>query len=316
MATINHLATVVPIRAQTTAQRPVSIPVDFGSIQYETRRWPYVLALPVMWLLAFWAATKRWVRHLVGLPPGINSLWFDGLGESCKLVKGTAATTHALDEIYANVPRANGLGAWLDTFWLNMRNCQAVRNRKKLVELQLMWAVKCFEDQAEIFFLSIACGSAQAVVEGLVSLGELGRKVRVVLVDKDPMALGHALSLAKRHGLDKQFEAKCVTAGRIEELGLQPHVVEMCGLLDYFPKPHAVRLLRKVRRVMASEGVLITCNIAPNPETPFVRHVVDWPMIYRTQSELEELLSEAGFEQFRLTYEPLQIHGVAVARKM
>jgi hypothetical protein len=58
-------------------------------------------------------------------------------------------------------------------------------------------------------------------------------------------------------------------------------------------------------------------NIHPNPEKPFLDWVLLWPMIYRSEAELAELLVEGGFVSSNslLVYEPFRIHGIAVVRK-
>ena len=50
-------------------------------------------------------------------------------------------------------------------------------------------------------------------------------------------------------------------------------------------------------------------------EKHFLKWVVNWSMIYRNPYELAEIASVAGFEDYRLIYEPLRIHGVLVAEK-
>ncbi|MFA5318880.1 MAG: hypothetical protein WC387_00765, partial [Candidatus Paceibacterota bacterium] len=59
----------------------------------------------------------------------------------------------------------------------------------------------------------------------------------------------------------------------------------------------------------------LTCNIAPNFEQHFLKWVINWPMIYRSPRELADVIEQACFDDFRLIYEPLMIHGIVVAHK-
>ena len=92
----------------------------------------------------------------------------------------------------------------------------------------------------------------------------------------------------------------------------------MVGLLDYFDQEHAVEILKKIYKVLAPNGWLITCNIRPNLERPFLTKGVGWSMIYRTPQELAEIVVKAGFpaSSLRIIYEPLKIHGLAIAQKL
>ncbi len=63
-------------------------------------------------------------------------------------------------------------------------------------------------------------------------------------------------------------------------------------------------------------GQLITCNIVPNFESPFVTKGINWPLIYRRPEELARLLIKGGFqsEKIELKYEPFKIHCLAIAK--
>lgn len=289
------------------------------SMEYECRRWPYYLILPISLLLTVYVMLKKMVRKAVGLPPPeTNTLWFDGLGESPRQVKEGAASWKALNEIYNyNFKRPPSLKAFIDSFWQGMLNCQAVRNRYKLVRKEFSQAVLKFADEKEVRIISLACGSAQAVVEVISGFKKNGLVVRAVLVDLSQEALEYAQQLAADHGVADQIVTKQVSVSQVVEIAeeFRPHVVEMLGLLDYFPQDKAIKLAKKVEQALELGGYFLTCNIAPNIERWFVLWVINWWMIYRRPSDLVEIALEANFTSFRLVYEPLQIHGVLIAEK-
>lgn len=288
-------------------------------VEFEELRWPYFLALPAMWILTLYVMAKKSVYKLLGKDgPKINTFWFDGLGLSCRKAKEGAASWSALDEIYNyQFGQRNGLGGFVDDFWEGMFNCQAVRNRLKLVKQQIERAILRFSNHEEIRLLSLATGSAQGVIEVMAELKERGIRVRALLLDIDQTALDYAKQLARRHDVSDQIEMVKASVAQVSRVSksFQPHIIEMVGLLDYIPRDKAIRLVRKILESLADKGIFLTCNIAPNLEMRFLRWVVNWPMIYRTPVELAEIVSEAGFSQCRLVYEPLEIHGLMIAQK-
>ena len=286
---------------------------------YERRRWPYLLALPLMWLLTVYVMVKKAVYKTLRLPgPRVNSLWFDGLGCSPRKVKEGAASWQALDEIYNyDFKGPLSLAVAVDNFWEGMLNCQAVRNRFKLARQEVRRAILRFSNHEEVRLISLACGSAQAVIEIMAEFKAAGVTVRTILVDIDQVALDYARDLAVRYGVADQMETYRASAAQVVKLsrGFKPQIVEMLGLLDYISQDKAIRLAEKIRQSLEPKGVFLTCNIAPNPERHFLKWVVNWPMIYRTAGDLAEISREAGFSDCRLIYEPLRIHGLLIAQK-
>ena len=289
------------------------------TVEFETRRWPYYLALPVMWLLTIWVMAKKAVYKLFGKPgPKISTLWFDGLGLSCRKLKENAASWRALDETYNyQFGSHNGLGGLVDDFWEGMLNCQAVRNRLKLVKQEIRQAILRFSDHEEVRVFSLAAGSAQGVIEVMAELKAQNIKIRTLLVDIDPTALSYAQELAKRYGVADQIEMVRANVAQVARISrnFQPQVIEMIGLLDYIPQNKAIRLVRKIHESLRTKGIFLTSNINHNVEQCFLQWGINWQLIYRSPEELAEIVSEAGFSDFRLIYEPLKIHGLVIAQK-
>ena len=296
----------------------VTITQQAKTAKFEKRRWPYILTMPISWLLTIWVMTKKTVYRWLGKPePSTNTAWFDGLGPSCRRVKEGHASWRALDEIYNHQFGQGGFGGLIDDFWGGMLNCQSVRNRLKLVKQEVERAIMRFSNHKEVRLLSLAAGSAQGIIEVMAKLKSKGIRVRALLLDIDQSALDYAKKLADQYGVGDQIETvktSVAFASRVSK-DFQPQIIEMLGLLDYIPRDKAVRLIRTIRESLPDKGVFLTCNIAPNIEMHFARWVINWSMIYRTPAELAEVVTEAGFDDCRLVYEPLKVHGLAIAQK-
>lgn len=283
------------------------------NIIFEKNLFWYRVALPVMWMLTVWVFCKKMLYGLFGSQPSINTFWFDGLGTSCRGIKEGVASWKALDIIY-KYPK----GTLADAFWIGMVNAQAVRNRLKIVRCEIYDLAKhiALDREQEVRIFSIACGSAQAVIEVLVLLKQEGILAQVFLTDREQSALDYAWDLAVKNGVEKQVSFAVAKASEVEQLAgeFKPNIVEMVGLLDYYIHPKAVRLFRRVRNVLATTGgFFITCNVIPNPEMRFLKWVINWVMVYRSPKELESVADEAGFDKHYLLREPLNVHVVIVA---
>ena len=296
------------------------IPADNQPIKlatFEKRRWPYILTLPISWLLTLYVMAKKGIYKLFGISgPSINTFWFDGLGSSNRKIKEGAASWKALDIIY-NYRFGESLLNIVDDFWIGMMNAQAVRNRFKLVKQELRRAILKFSNYEEVRLISLACGSAQAVIELIAELKLKRIIVRVILIDIDQSALDHAKDLGRQHGVSDQIEMVKASVSQVIKVSrnFRPQIIEMLGLLDYIPQEKAIRLAAKIRESLDSNGVFLTGNIASNPERHFLDWVINWQMIYREPADLVEIANRAGFSDYRLIYEPLKIHGVVVAQK-
>ena len=221
-------------------------------------------------------------------------------------------TTHASQSIWQKIMWA---------VWFNTNNAKAVRNRLRLVERELKHAINTtavLRDQINL--LSIASGSARAVVEVLFSLHSHRKTISVKFLDKNPEAIEYSKDLTKT--LPKNYHLDWIidTASNFPKyygVDKKPDIIEMVGLMDYFHDPWAIRLLTLIRENLNLEGVLITANIIPNSEQKFISNAVGWKMIYRTPEDLIDLALAAGFEKnkIKIIYEPLKIHAVLIARK-
>jgi len=290
-----------------------------SSIRYEKNDWLDILRLPIMWMLALWVVIKR---KILGLKLKINTYWFDGISPTCRTMKENARRWKALDIAYNyKFERRNDFITKITNFWLKIKNARAVRNRLKLVKKKLREEVDKFSyKEPEIRLVSIACGSAQGVTEILGEFRRRGIFIKAIFLDLDPTAIEYSKKLAQKSGIIDQITFVNKSVKELEEVvdDFKPHIIEMVGFLEYRTKEKAIELIKKIYRLLNLDGVALISNIAPNLENWFLSQVLNWPMIYRTQKELAEVIIKGGFNpgNCKIVYEPLKIHGIAICRKL
>lgn len=209
---------------------------------------------------------------------------------------------------------------WVERYWWGIRNAQAVRNRLRLVRRELDRASREVASlrRRPLHLVSLASGSARAVIETVACLRARGTPAVATLIDLDPEALRAGEALAARLGVERWIRGVCASVSHMEKvLDAPPDLVEMVGFLDYRPDHRAVSLIRRIHRILEPGGWFITANILPNAEQHSLKIVIDWPMIYRRPEELGALLLQGGFvpEVVTIRVEPQRIHAVSVCHK-
>jgi len=253
----------------------------------------------------------------------VSSFFIDRFSRYNHEAKYGAAGWRSLDLFYNYHERIapelkNDLEGALTRYWIErMENRQAVTNRLKVTINLLVDAFEVFAREEEIRLISIASGSAQAVVEAMKQCPTL--KISALLIDADESAIGEAKRLVKAAGLENSFSFIHDTTKALENAAhtFKPHIIEMVGFLDYRPRKQAIALISRIRQHLPEGGIFITCNIRKNREKVFLDWILLWPMIYRSEREFGDLLVNGGFQmdRIKLVYEPFKIHGIAVCRK-
>lgn len=291
----------------------IPVVVDHNKrMRYETHNWIIkVLRAPIMLFLNI-------------LPARIGRaifLAFSGENGDTRVVCQTVTTYKALEVMYTYPNRrARGETNLSDSFWESfLSNARAIRNRLLLVKGEVKEVIKKAGQRKNIVnLLSLGSGSARAIFEVAEMLNEQPR-VRIKLIDMSRNAIEFSKELARKYNIN-HVEWHRDYAQNLERYckNFHPDVVEMVGLLDYYPHEYAVDLVAKIYKVLSPGGWLVTCNIRRNFESPFVTKSINWPLIYRSPKELADILLKAGFpvEGLKLIYEPLVIHGLAIAQKI
>lgn len=263
-----------------------------------------------------------WFPFIKYLPKGLGTRLFTVSSEHTNLIRNYSKTYKALELMYTyNGFSLNGHGILDDIFthfWeSNVLNAHALRNRLKLVKKEIKKIIIDQKRHQKIRILSLASGSARAMIEVMAELKDVDIDARFVDMSRD--ALGYSRELAEEHRVANKITWIRGDVRNVEKFcdNWQPDIVEAVGLFDYLNDDEAVKLIEKVCNALDKNGSLIISNVIENPEMRFVKEVVDWDMIYRKPDQLGELLIKGGFDRHscRIILEPICIHAVAIAYK-
>ena len=286
---------------------------------FEERRWPYYLLYPFCLALTLWVMAKKCIRRILGLGAShVNSFFVDGISEECRDVRKNAKSWRALERIYNyQFGKDAGLIGRINDFWQGTMNPQALRNRLKVAKSELRRVISTFRGQEEVRIMSLAAGSARGVIEVVAELKASRGEGCVTSCGHRSYCSGVRSESGPSLGVEDQVQVTATNANFVAKVArrFQPHIIEMMGLLDYLPQKSAIRLAEKIKESLPTGGYFLTCNIYPNIERTFLKWVLDWPMIYRTRKSLTDVVVQAGFSDHVLVDEPLNIHGIVVARK-
>ncbi len=200
---------------------------------------------------------------------------------------------------------------FLDRFHFSCPNGQSVRNRYRIVkEIYKTWIPRCT--------LSIACGSAQALIHGLAEFFSEDEREDMVLClsDESENAINIARKKANFLGVSSKVEfIKSAHGHLFNFVGSRKfNCVEACGILDYLPDRYAIQLIRFAFSILESNGILILSNMSETRGAVWLRKVYNWEIIYRTYDEFIALIEKAGGKKITVFIEPWGIHPVALVR--
>jgi hypothetical protein len=222
--------------------------------------------------------------------------------------------THPIKKLYEKIAH---------TIWFNTNNSKAVRNRLRIVEHELIKIIEeKFQTTGEINIVSIAAGSARAIIESLSQTITTKHSIKVIFVDKSDEALEYSKKLLNEYSFSNlpnyNFNWINSTVNKfLDENQIKFSIIEMVGLMDYFDDSRAKIIFEKIYEKLENGGYFITANINHNSEKPFVTRAIGWPMIYRSAEHIGRLVHESGFphENLKMYYEPHRIHSIIVARR-
>ncbi|HDR2754805.1 TPA: class I SAM-dependent methyltransferase [Enterobacter asburiae] len=166
---------------------------------------------------------------------------------------------------------------------------------------------KYIHNNIESDWVSLACGAAIPVLEALRIARLNGQNVHLSLVDKDPVALRWAETMAAQDGLTVDEQLTLLrrdlvhTLVRNEDLLLelgehQADLVDALGIFEYFNDTDAAIFLQRALRLVKPGGAVIVSNmLTSSPQIDFALRCIGWEHIFpRSLQQLQDIHLAAG----------------------
>src|SRR5688572_30559283 len=230
-----------------------------------------------------------------------------------------------LDYVYANKPRGKTrVGRAIDRAYLESIGWRGIRQRKIHLEKTLERAIQETAAAGKpIHIVDIAAGGGRYVLEVLHRLKDT--PATALLRDYKPVNIDAAAKLASRLGLDDRVtveQGDAFDRNDLSRLTPRPTIAVGSGLYELFPANAPVlESLRGLAEAIEPGGYLIYTNQPWHPQVEFIARVLTnregqpWIMRRRTQAEMDQLVSAAGFEKLSMDIDPWGIFSVSIARR-
>jgi extracellular factor (EF) 3-hydroxypalmitic acid methyl ester biosynthesis protein len=222
--------------------------------------------------------------------------------------RGYAGDFETIEGVYRNIPLSEGVGYYLDRYFLATELPSAVRHRKDFLRSLLDREMR---GRQAAKFLDIACGSCRELVELAPEIKASG--AQVTCVDFDADALDFAANRLVSAGVPQEqttfrrYNAlKMIKRDRnLKEFGMQD-VIYSVGFFDYLQNEALVPLLSSLYALLNPGGVLImSFKDSRRYRVQEYHWFVDWDgFLLRTGEDSREVLARAGIPLDHVTTAP------------
>lgn len=260
------------------------------------------------------AVTRAGMKTLGRLSRGIQLGWEAGFDSG-----------RTLDYIYENQPRGiTPLGRMFDRSYLNSIGWRGIRERKVNLQKVLRDVVRQTHREGKpVHLLDIASGPGRYVLETLRDFPEI--ETSALLRDYKPENVDAARKLAADFGLKHvtTVQGDAFDRASLAAVAPKPTIGIVSGLFELFPGNEPVmNSLRGLADAIQPGGYLIYTNQPWHPQVEFIARVLrnregkPWIMRRRTQAEMDQLVTAAGFEKVRQEIDQWGIFSVSLARRV
>ncbi len=259
------------------------------------------------------ALTRGTMKTFGRLSKGIQLGWEAGFDSG-----------RTLDYVYENKPQGvTPLGRIIDRGYLESIGWRGIRVRKVNLQKILRETIeKVHAAGKPIHLLDIASGPGRYDLEIIRDLKHI--PITALLRDYKPENVEAARRLADEFGLKNVTTVKSDAFDRASLAAItpKPTVAVVSGLYELFPSNEPVlNSLRGIADAIEPGGYLIYTNQPWHPQVEFIARVLTnreakpWIMRRRTQAEMDEIVSAAGFEKLRQEIDQWGIFSVSLARR-
>ncbi len=138
--------------------------------------------------------------------------------------------------------------------------------------------------------MSIACGHLREAQKS-VAIQE-NNISKFIAFDRDTLSL-QLIDSQLNNNCIETIQGSVTTLIREKQTFENLDLVYAAGLYDYLDQPFATRLTKIMFEMLRSGGKLLLANFVPNhPDIGYMETFMQWYLIYRTESQLEDVAKE------------------------
>jgi alpha-beta hydrolase superfamily lysophospholipase len=254
--------------------------------------------------------------------------WGSGLSSGLKLGLDTGFDSGStLDYVYRNNARGTSLlGRLIDRNYLDSVGWQGIRQRKLHLEELLRLAIDKLRDNAtQVHIVDIAAGHGRYIFDALEGISPAPDSI--LLRDYSDINVREGNGLVREKGL--MGIATFVTGDAFDRVDLaalspRPTLAVVSGLYELFSDNTIVRRsLAGLAEAVEPGGYLIYTNQPWHPQLELIARALTshregqaWVMRRRSQVEMDQLVTAAGFRKVTQRIDNLGIFSVSLAQRV
>ncbi|WP_233874539.1 bifunctional alpha/beta hydrolase/class I SAM-dependent methyltransferase [Paraburkholderia adhaesiva] len=269
---------------------------------------------------AYWAATRASLKA--------GGWLSDGVALGLKLGFDSGST---LDYVYRNHAQGRlGIGKLIDRAYLDSPGWVGIRQRKVHLEQLIGVAIgRLQRDGVAVRIVDIAAGHGRYVLDAIAAAaGHNGAAPDgIVLRDYSPPNIEAGRVLIAQRGLEQiaRFErGDAFDAASLAALDPQPTLAIVSGLYELFGENALIeRSLHGLAQAVPAGGYLVYTGQPWHPQLEFIARALNnhrgdatWVMRRRSQAEMDELVTCAGFRKLDQRIDAMGIFTVSLAQRV
>jgi len=192
-----------------------------------------------------------------------------------------------------------------------------LRNRKKLVVGKIIHLIQHYLDHGsdEVNVVAVGAGTGANTIEALSK--HPNENVIAHLFDIADEAFEEGEELKRQHEVVERVHfIKADMRSMPEYIKSSPHILELVGILEYFTDEEVLKFLSDAASNLNKESSIVVNSIEDtHGMRHFLKRAFDFELIYRSPQKMMELLDQAGYQDFGVEREPLNIYSVITAHK-
>lgn len=211
-----------------------------------------------------------------------------------------AGDHHTIKQIYAGGSQERrAIGHVVNHCFFEEPACKAVVNRKNYIMEEVLQQLNA-KSEGILHVTSVACGPAEELFGVFEQLADDNKKkLKATGLDLDLRACSYVEDAIKQQRLRGQFRVHHadILKPHTYPAHLEPQdLVYSMGLIDYFSDRLCVKTLNNIYDILKPGGEVIVGNFHTRCSSRvFLDYMLDWPLIYRTEEDMERLFAASKF---------------------